>query len=95
MRFFVLALACVGTLAWCGIRVVTQRHRAVALGYDIANAHGKQHSLEDELRRLEIDRAALLAPSRLVEIARAAGLRAPGGDQVVTVTLRDDPEVAP
>jgi cell division protein FtsL len=88
MRFFVLAVAAVAVLTWCGVRVVTQRHRAVALGYDIATATGKQHGLEDELRRLEIDRAALLAPGRLVEIAQAAGLRDPSGDQIVRINLR-------
>lgn len=87
MRFFVLSLAASCLLAWCGVRMVTQRHRAVALGYDFAGATREQRELEDELRRLEIVRAALLAPSRLTEIALAAGLHDPSGDQVVPVAL--------
>ncbi len=87
MRFFVLSLVAACALCWCGVRMVTQRHRTVALGYDIAGATREQSDLEDELRRLEIVRAALLAPSRLTEIALTAGLHDPSGDQVVLVAL--------
>ncbi len=87
MRDFVVLLGSVCVLAWCGVRVVTQRHRSVATGYDIATETREQRTLEDELRRLEIVRAALLAPGRLTEIATVAGLRDPAGDEVVPIAL--------
>ncbi len=86
MRFMVVALTACVALAWVGIQVVERRHRAVALGYEIVEARAEQTRLDDQLRQLEIDRAALLSPERLGMVARNAGLRAPHGDEVVRVT---------
>lgn len=88
MRFFVVALATVGALTWCGVQVVTNRHREVALGFSIADATAEQRRLEDELRKLRIDRAALLDPKRLEKAALADGLKVPAPDQVVVVGRR-------
>ncbi len=83
MRFFFVAATLVGALAWCGMRVVDQRHRAVELGYEIASATATQRDLQDELRQLRIDRAAMLDPKRLEPLAVREGLRVPAPDEVV------------
>lgn len=85
MRFFVLSLATVAALVWCGIRVVSERNRSVALAYEIAAETRTQRSLEEELRQLRIDRAALLDPTRLTPIAKRNGLKVPTPDQVIVV----------
>ena len=89
MRFFFVAVLVVAAFVWCGVGVVSRQHQAVALGYDIAEATREQGRLEEELRRLEIDRAALLSTRRLEPLAIRAGLRVPYGDQVVRVGLPD------
>ncbi|MCA9544407.1 MAG: cell division protein FtsL [Myxococcales bacterium] len=85
MRFFLFALAALGTLSWTGLRVVRARHQAVALGYEIAKETDRQRALTEELRRLRIDRAALLSPAALEHVAKEAGLRVPQPDQVVVL----------
>ena len=85
MRFFLLTLCTVAALVWCGAVVVQARHREVAHSFEIADATAEQRRLEEELRKLRIDRAALLDPKRLEQAAYADGLRVPGPDQVVVV----------
>lgn len=85
MRFFVLSLATVAALVWCAIRVVQERNQSVALAYRIAAETRTQRGLEEELRQLRIDRAALLDPTRLTPIAKRNGLDVPTPDQVVVV----------
>ena len=92
MRFFVLALATVAALVLCAIRVVEERNQSVALAYSIAAETRTQRTLEEELRQLRIDRAALLDPTRLTPIAKRNGLIVPTPDQVVVVDVM--PEVA-
>ena len=64
----------------------------VALGFVVGPGlctKGTGAREEEELRRLEIDRAALLSTRRLEPLAIRAGLRVPYGDQVVRVGLPD------
>ena len=85
MRFFVLTLCTVAALVWQGTKVVAARQQEVQRGFEIADATSEQHRLEEELRKLRIDRAALLDPKRLEQAALADGLRVPAPDQVVVV----------
>ena len=85
MRFFLVALCVSGALTLGALRLVGLRHRSVALGYDIAEATRQQRALEEELRQLRIDRAALLEPRNLETLAVQEGLRTPLPDEVVVV----------
>lgn len=85
MKFFVLCLACVATLTFFAIRMVEARNEGVELGFRIAEAARALDALKEEERQLKIDRAALLAPTRLAHDARKHGLRAPGPDEIVIV----------
>lgn len=85
MRFFVLALATVVALTAAAVRLVGERNRTVELGYELAAAKGEERALEEELRQLRIDRAALLDPKRLAPLAREQGLRSATPDEIVVV----------
>lgn len=87
MRFFVLALVSVAALTAATVRLVGERNRSVQLGYEMAAATRVQRALEEELRQLRIDRAALLDPKRLAPLARDEGLRTPSPDEIVVVHL--------
>ncbi|MCB9543324.1 MAG: cell division protein FtsL [Myxococcales bacterium] len=87
MRFFVLALVSVAALTAATVRLVNERNRSVQLGYEMAAATRVQRALEEELRQLRIDRAALLDPKRLAPLAREQGLRTPSPDEIVVVHL--------
>lgn len=91
MKFFILSLATVAALAWCAIAVVQERNRSVALAYSIAAETRTERALEEELRQLRIDRAALLDPTRLTPIAQRNGLKVPTPDQIVVVEVADGP----
>lgn len=90
MKFFIIALATVAGLVFTALRLVEARHAEVAIGYEIAAEVSTQRALQEEIRQLTIDRAALLDPRRLEPIARAAGLRTPAPDQVVVVAVEAD-----
>ncbi len=85
MRFFVLALASVAALTAATARLVAERNRSVQLGYELAAATRDQRELQEELRQLRIDRAALLDPVRLAPLASDRGLRTPSPDEIVVV----------
>ncbi len=86
MKFFLIVLTAIGALTWTGVRVVKARHQSVAVGYLIATETERGDELREELRRLQIDRAALLSPTALEAAGREAGLRVPQPDQVVVLT---------
>jgi cell division protein FtsL len=74
-------------------RVVASRHTNVSLGYEIAQATNEQRRLEEELKKLRIDRAALLDPARLQPVATKHGYRVPTPAEVVAV--HDAPAPSP
>ncbi len=80
-----MALCAVAALTAATVRLVTERNRSVQLGYELAAAAGEQRALEEELRQLRIDRAALLDPERLAPLANRHGLRTPTPDEIVVV----------
>lgn len=80
-----MALCAVAALTAATVRLVAERNRAVQLGYELAAAAGEQRALEEELRQLRIDRAALLDPERLAPLAQRHGLRTPTPDEIVVV----------
>ncbi len=80
-----MALAAVAALTAATVRLVAERNRAVQLGYELAAASSDQRALEEELRQLRIDRAALLDPVRLAPLAERHGLRTPSPDEIVVV----------
>lgn len=87
MKFFLTVLFIVAAFASTGLFVVYERHRRVALAYEIDEARRVQEALEEELKRLEIDRNALLSPTDLKARATARGLRAPGPGEVVVLPI--------
>ncbi len=87
MRFFLLAVATIAGLVWSAKGRVEARHQGVALGYEIAGGMRTRRTLEEEIRQLRIDRAALLDPTRLEPIALARGYHVPSPDQVVVIQV--------
>ena len=85
MKFFVISVAFIFGLSASALRVVNERNDAVALGFEISNGMARINDLEEELRQLRIDRAALLDPKRLGPMAREFGLRIARPDQIVTM----------
>jgi cell division protein FtsL len=95
VRFALTLALTVAALVGLAARLVSQRHVGVQLGYDIGRATTEQRRLEEEVKRLRIDRAALLDPARLEPVALKYGYKTPGTDDVVAVppleALNDGP----
>lgn len=87
MRFFLIAVSTVAALVYIAVGVVERQHIGVAIAFDISAETSTQTRLEDELRQLRIDRAALLDPTRLTPLAERNGLRVPAPDQVIVVPV--------
>jgi cell division protein FtsL len=71
-----------------GLSHVARRHQAVRLGYELATETSRLHELEEENRRLRLERSMLRHPDRLEEFAESARLAPPRPDQLRVVRRR-------
>ena len=85
MRFWILIIAFGAGFVWCASRVVKSRNQAVEQGYRIAELTKEVESLEEDIEKLKIVRAALLKPSRLKSRAKIQSLREAAPNDVVVM----------
>ena len=90
MRFWLLIIAFGAGFVWCASRVVKSRNQAVEQGYRIAELTREVESLEEDIEKLKIVRAALLKPSRLKARAKTQALREAAPNDVVVMKGDDE-----
>ncbi|MSP73032.1 MAG: hypothetical protein EXR76_12880 [Myxococcales bacterium] len=93
MKFFLLTLLTVTAVVLCLLRVVESRHRFYQTAYQIDRERQLQSTLRNTQRELIIDRAALLAPSRLLPMAERNGYRVAYAAQTVHPDSSTTPQV--
>ena len=74
-----IALAVVITL---GTAHVNRRHVVVRKGYELTNARAKLRKLQEDNRRLRLEKSVLTAPARIERLARSLGMHQPAAGQV-------------
>lgn len=63
---------------------VWHQTQLISLGYETRNLEERLNSLKEDIKRLEVEKMALLAPERVEKIAREAlRLEEPGAGQVI------------
>ncbi len=72
-------------LTGLGIAEVARRQRVIELGYQLTDAVTEQHRLEEENRRLRLEKSVLTSPERIERLARAVGMSQPSAGQVIVV----------
>ncbi len=87
--FFILGVValCTGVL----LNTVHRRNGYYETGYALGRARQTMASLQEEHKRLLVDRASLLDPGRLSPIARRNGYAVAAADQVVLLDLDVEP----
>jgi len=90
MRFWLLIIAFGAAFVWCASRVVQSRNQAVEQGYRIAELTREVESLEEDIEKLKIVRAALLKPGRLKARAKMQALREATPNDVVVMKGDDE-----
>ena len=90
MRFWFVMIIFGAAFVWCSARVVKSRNMAVEQGYRIAELTREVESLEEEIGKLKILRAALLEPSRLKARAKQQSLHE--ATPVEVVVMKAKPE---
>jgi cell division protein FtsL len=71
-----LLMVSVAALA-LGIADAAERHEAIRLGYELARATGERQALQEENRRLRVERSLLRNPGRIEHQARLLGMARP------------------
>jgi cell division protein FtsL len=85
----VVAIAVLSTAI--GVRHVTDRREVVKVGYALSSATAELRRLEEDNRRLRLERSVLTSPARIERLAAGLGMARPGADQIRIVR---DPAVA-
>jgi cell division protein FtsL len=87
MRDFLFLLVTAALCTASLLSVVSRRNADYDVAYAIGRATQAQRALEEERKRLTVDRASLLDPGRLAPIARRLGYDVASPDQVVVLRL--------
>ena len=68
-----------------GVRHVTERRDVVRVGYALSSATAELRRLEEENRRLRLERSVLTSPERIERLAAGLGMTRPAADQIRVV----------
>jgi cell division protein FtsL len=68
-----------------GLRHVGQRREVVRLGYELSTATVELRRLDEEARRLRLEKSVLTSPDRIEHLATELGLVQPVPDQIRVV----------
>jgi|GEM_PF-526242 len=79
-------------VAVLGIVHIHNRHRVVQRGYDLTRTNNKLRRLQEDNRRLRLEKSLLTNPARIRRLARERGMRPPSTGQVRIVRI--PPELA-
>lgn len=77
------AVGAVAILLMLGGSIIAPHVASVLAGYKLESLKQERQALIDQSRSLSVREAALLSPSRLVELAAARRLASPGVEQIV------------
>jgi cell division protein FtsL len=67
------------------LRHVAQRRQLVGLGYELSAATAELRRLDEEARRLRLEKSVLTSPARIERMAAGLGMVRPALDQVRVV----------
>jgi cell division protein FtsL len=73
------------TITALGVGHVAKRQRVIRLGYELTDAITELRRLEEENRRLRLERSVLTNPARIERLARAVGMLRPAPGQIRVV----------
>lgn len=68
-----------------GVRHVADRRDVVRVGYALSSATAELRRLEEDNRRLRLERSVLTSPARIERLAVGLGMARPGADQIRVV----------
>jgi len=89
----VLVLIAGAVLALC-LAHVHRRHLLVQLGYELSEETAELRKLEEENRRLRLERSMLRHPNRIERFAESLGMVQPDPSQIRVVRPPATPQVA-
>ncbi len=88
----VAMLIAAGAVVALGIIHVRTRHQVIQLGYKLTKANAKLRALQEENRRLRVEKSVLTSPDRIQRLARDRGMAPPATGQVKVISI--PPELA-
>lgn len=81
-RVAVLMAGITALLLLFGIRHVTHRREVVRLGYQLSAATAELRRMQEDNRRLRLEKSVLTNPDRIERLAEGLGLVKPEPDQI-------------
>lgn len=92
-RLAVIAmLIAAGAVILFGVIHIRNRHQIVQRGYELTRASNKLRRLQEENRRLRLEKSLLTNPARIRRLAKDRGMRPPATGQVRVIRI--PPELA-
>jgi len=76
-----------GLVTALGVGHVARRQQVIRLSYQLTDAVTELRRLEEEDRRLRLERSVLTNPARIERLALAMGMTPPGSGQVRVVSV--------
>lgn len=93
-----VAVACMmialATVIVVGVVHVNRRHVVVRKGYELTTVRAKLRKLQEDNRRLRLEKSVLTAPVRIERLAKSLGMQQPGAGQVRVVRPKSRPRTA-
>ena len=74
-----------------GIAHVNRRQEVIQLGYDLSRATDQLSRMQEENRRLRLEKSALTNPERIRRLAKSLGMSQPGPSQIRVIRDRPIP----
>lgn len=71
-----------------GIAHVNRRQQVIRIGYELSKATERHTRLQQENRRLRLEKAALTNPERIRRLAESLGMQQPGPSQIRVIRPR-------
>lgn len=93
VRIAVVAMAIFGILVMgLGIAHINRRQEVIRLGYLLSQATDRLARMQEENRRLRLEKSALTNPERIRRLAGSLGMSQPGPSQIRVIRIPDEPE---
>ena len=94
-RMSIVGLVVLGALVTAlGLRQVSHRREVVRLGYELSAVTAELRRLDEQARRLRLEKSVLTSPQRIEHLAAGLGMVRPAPEQI-RVVWRQPAAIAP
>lgn len=88
IRLAIVAMLVAGAIVTLlGVIHVRNRHKVIRLGYELTRATATLRQLQEENRKLRLEKSVLTSPDRIQRLAKDRGMTPPASGQVRVIRI--------